>query len=75
VNKIVIDIERCKGCYLCADTCPEELLVVCDQPNAGGYYPVRISKQEACNACGLCATVCPDAAIAVYKEIKKKQVK
>ena len=71
MNEVIINIERCKGCCLCTDTCPKKLLVVCERPNASGCYPIRITVQAECTACGLCASVCPDAAIAVYKEVKK----
>lgn len=72
VNQLSIDIERCKGCGLCVEACPNELLEIADEPNASGCYPAGLANPAACTACGLCATVCPDAAIAVYKEIKAK---
>ncbi len=66
VNKIVIDIERCKGCYLCIEACPRDILEPGDKMNIGGCYPVRQKPDGDCTGCTLCARVCPDAAIEVY---------
>ena len=69
---IIIDRERCKGCYLCIDSCPNRLIQISNILNAQGYYPVEFShdgeKSKGCNACATCATVCPDIAIEVYSE-------
>jgi len=73
VNRIVIDIERCKGCCLCVEACPRELIEVSDHPNASGAYPACFKADGKCTACALCATMCPDAAIEVYREVKGKK--
>lgn len=72
MNRIEIDFERCKGCYLCIEACPTKIIEVSDRLNAGGCYPVRQTEGGECTACALCARVCPDAAIEVYREIKEK---
>jgi 2-oxoglutarate ferredoxin oxidoreductase subunit delta len=63
-----IDRERCKGCLLCARSCPTKVLDADSEPNSWGYYPVKAVAMEKCIACGNCYTVCPDVAITVYKE-------
>ena len=73
MNKIVIDIERCKGCCLCVEACPRGIIEVSDRPNAAGYYPVRPTEDGECTACAICATVCPDCAIEVFREDKKSR--
>jgi len=70
VNKVVIDAERCKGCYLCIEACPKNVIEISDCLNAGGCYPARPSKDGQCTACAFCATVCPDTAIEVYRDVK-----
>lgn len=64
---IVIDRERCKGCYLCVETCPRVCISVDGKINAAGYYPA-VPDSNVCSGCALCATVCPDVAIEVYRE-------
>ena len=71
MNKITIEIERCKGCCLCLEACPQNMIAVSDRPNAAGYYPARVTEDGECTACAICATVCPDCAIEVFREDKK----
>jgi 2-oxoglutarate ferredoxin oxidoreductase subunit delta len=73
VSWIEIDEERCKGCYLCIDACPEGNIALSDCLNAGGAYPARYTGNGHCKACTKCARVCPDAAIEVYHEKKPKK--
>jgi 2-oxoglutarate ferredoxin oxidoreductase subunit delta len=66
-GKPVIDRERCKGCLLCARSCPMKVLAADESPNSWGYYPSRAVAEEKCIACGNCYQVCPDVAITVYR--------
>lgn len=34
---IVIDIEKCKGCGLCVEVCPQDVIVLGNNVNAKGY--------------------------------------
>lgn len=69
MSKIIIETDRCKGCYLCIDVCPRNCIEQSDLPNAGGYYPARPVAEAECTACTLCATVCPDVAITVVRSV------
>lgn len=71
-GKIVIDRERCKGCYLCIEVCPFERIEVDDQLNRKGYRPARFKEGisddgKTCTGCTQCALVCPEVAIEVYR--------
>ena len=69
-GKIVIDRERCKGCHICIDFCPNELIEVDKTLNKRGYSPARAKekpKEKGCTGCAQCATVCPEVAIEVYR--------
>ena len=56
---------RCKGCRLCIEFCPQDVLTLSSAMNAKGYrFPVVAQgKQEACVACGFCSLVCPEFAV------------
>jgi len=66
-GKIVIDRERCKGCYLCVRACPVKVLEQDKTPNSTGTYPVRAANLAKCIACASCYEVCPDVCIEVYE--------
>jgi 2-oxoglutarate ferredoxin oxidoreductase subunit delta len=65
---IVIEEDLCKGCGLCVDACPKDILKIDEgKRNAGGYHPVGITLQDECISCALCAEICPDVVIEVYR--------
>ncbi|MDA3861457.1 MAG: 4Fe-4S dicluster domain-containing protein [Melioribacteraceae bacterium] len=71
-GNIIIDIEKCKGCEICMDACPEDVIAMSKEVNNKGYlYAVKI--EDSCTGCTNCALVCPDAVITVYREVKKKK--
>lgn len=74
MSRIIIDIERCKGCYMCIDVCPRNCIEPGVLPNAAGYYPARPTENGECTACTLCATVCPDVAITVWRSVGDAEV-
>lgn len=73
VGTIDIASERCKGCLLCIEVCPNGLLECGEQMNAKGYLPARrkevASIEKQCTGCTMCAVVCPEGAIEVYREV------
>ncbi|HLF27773.1 MAG TPA: 4Fe-4S dicluster domain-containing protein [Anaerolineae bacterium] len=67
-GRIVVDVERCKGCELCTTVCPKDLITMAETFNAKGYRPaVLVDPNRACTGCAICAVICPDAAITVYR--------
>ncbi|GAB4117350.1 MAG: ferredoxin family protein [Candidatus Caldatribacteriota bacterium] len=65
--KIVIDEERCKGCELCLEACPQKIIVMAEGFNKKGYHPAQQINPEKCTGCAFCALTCPDVAIEVFK--------
>lgn len=57
---IEIKKEWCKGCEICVEFCPFNVLAM------NGALP-EVVNIDACTACGLCEIRCPDFAIKVIK--------
>lgn len=69
---IIVDIEKCKGCELCSQACPQESLELSRQVNSKGYlYIVKI--EDNCTGCTNCALVCPEGVIRVYRKTEDKK--
>lgn len=64
---IVVDTERCKGCNLCAVSCPLNVISLAKEVNVKGYNYAHQVLVDTCNGCSSCAIVCPDGCISVYK--------
>ena len=66
---VVINRDRCKGCALCVNACPQHVLHLSDTYNIRGYRPVVLDESvAACTGCAVCAVVCPDVVFTVYRE-------
>jgi 2-oxoglutarate ferredoxin oxidoreductase subunit delta len=63
---IVIDIEKCKGCGLCVEVCPQKVIELGNNVNTKGYFYADIIKED-CTVCENCVMVCPDTVITLYK--------
>ncbi|OQX88571.1 tungsten formylmethanofuran dehydrogenase [candidate division KSB1 bacterium 4484_87] len=60
LHKIEIIEELCKGCDICVQFCPFDVLAM-------NGPVVEVVNLEKCTACGLCELHCPDFAIIVTK--------
>lgn len=69
-NKGIVkfNVNKCKGCELCASACPKKLIGLSASVNGMGYHPAGIEKMDECIACASCALMCPDGVIQVYKD-------
>jgi len=71
---VVIDVDRCKGCGLCTNVCPANILALAqDMFNAKGYHPVVVTDAEKCIGCASCARICPDVVFTVYRQKRQTQ--
>lgn len=68
---ILVEIEKCKGCELCAVACPQETLELSRELNSKGYHYI-VKVKDNCTGCANCALVCPDGIIKVYRRTLDK---
>ncbi len=66
--EIHINEAWCKGCVICVDVCPHDVLVM-EEGIA------KVKDIEKCTACNLCELECPDFAIVVIDNRKSKKEK
>ena len=66
-GRIVINMERCKGCGLCITVCPKHGITFAAESNQNGYFPAQV-KDGVCTGCTRCAIVCPEGIIEVYAD-------
>ncbi len=66
-GRIVINMERCKGCGLCITVCPKHGITLSAESNQNGYFPAQV-QEGVCTGCTRCAIVCPEGIIEVYAD-------
>lgn len=64
---IVVDTVSCKGCSLCVESCPTNVIQLAKEVNAKGFHYAYMENPESCTGCTNCSTVCPDSCITVYR--------
>jgi Pyruvate/2-oxoacid:ferredoxin oxidoreductase delta subunit len=66
-GKVTINVEECKGCGLCVESCPPKCLELGRELSAYGVHPAHYSGHD-CTGCGICFYCCPEpGAIEVYR--------
>jgi 2-oxoglutarate ferredoxin oxidoreductase subunit delta len=72
-GRIIIEVDRCKGCLLCIAACKPKQIKISKKMNKTGYNIVEFCDEGKCNACTLCGIICPDAAIEVIEIIETEK--
>jgi NAD-dependent dihydropyrimidine dehydrogenase PreA subunit len=70
IATITIHQHLCKGCDICVDVCPKDVLDMIETPDRWEGAMVEIINLDNCNGCKLCEYECPDFAIEIYKKKK-----
>lgn len=65
---IVVDTEKCKGCELCREACPQDVISMAHEVNGTGYHYAYMKDPDKCIGCSNCGLICPDSVITVYKK-------
>ena len=63
MEKVRLDVERCKGCYLCIENCKIGAISLSGYTNGKGVVTVQVD-QDKCVGCLTCVLVCPYGALA-----------
>ncbi|MDD3725979.1 MAG: 4Fe-4S binding protein [Candidatus Ratteibacteria bacterium] len=67
--------ERCKGCGLCIDVCPQKVFCVSREFNKMGYHYIEPEGEGkgSCTGCQRCVMICPDVAIEILKKVESSK--
>ena len=66
--KTEVDPNTCKGCGICIQACPKDVLEPSGELNSSGYIYTKY-KGDGCIGCAMCFYSCPEpGAITVYKK-------
>ncbi|MCT8138854.1 4Fe-4S binding protein [Anaerobacillus sp. CMMVII] len=71
-KRVIFNEDICKGCALCVNVCPQDIIKISETINLKGYHPAYVEDQEACTSCTACGRICPDGVITVYRPIERK---
>jgi len=66
LTQIEINESWCKGCEICVEVCPKDVLKMED-------FVARVDNLDNCIECMLCEVLCPDFAIVVHASKEKKK--
>ncbi|MFP3261547.1 MAG: 4Fe-4S binding protein [Nitrososphaeria archaeon] len=72
--EVIINKERCKGCEICINACPQQNLSLSENVNSQGYHYVEffeMGKKGECTGCKICWWVCPEYAILEVRKNEK----
>ena len=71
---IIVNADRCKGCQLCVEACPQHVIALAPRRvNVPGYPYVEAARPDQCIGCASCGIVCPDGCITVYRKKMEQQ--
>lgn len=73
MGNIKVVSDRCKGCGLCENACPQKIIgIQKEKININGYFTAICIDPEKCTGCSMCAVMCPECAIIVERQVRKK---
>ena len=58
-GNIAVNVDECKGCGLCVESCPPKCLMLSQELNQYGVHPAHYIGKD-CTGCGICFYCCPE---------------
>ena len=68
MHQVNIDKSFCKGCMICLNACPKNVIETTDIRSEAGHLVPQAINLIDCTACRLCEIMCPDTCIEVIKD-------
>ncbi|MCI2061939.1 MAG: 4Fe-4S binding protein [Eubacteriaceae bacterium] len=65
MEKISIDVSRCKGCGYCICVCPSGAITKSEEVSKKGYTVISVDESK-CVQCGSCYKMCPDYVFQIF---------
>ena len=66
--KVIIENKWCKGCLICVNACPKNVIEVSEIRNEKGYLMPDAVREQDCIGCLICEKMCPDTCIEIIKD-------
>jgi 2-oxoglutarate ferredoxin oxidoreductase subunit delta len=66
--RVIIEVDKCKGCGICITVCPKKILKFSGKFNVSGYNYVECTDESMCILCKSCVLMCPDVVFTLIKE-------
>ena len=63
----------CKGCSICIEACPKNVIKSSGRIDAKGHVLPEEGDMKRCSGCRLCELVCPDFAVALMEDGDKEE--
>ncbi len=67
-KSLIVVHDRCKGCELCIEVCPVDVLEPSDGLNSRGVITPAMKREGKCTLCTMCENMCPDLAIYILPD-------
>lgn len=63
--KHIVDIEKCRGCGKCVESCGLELWILKNREDGRKVAAITEEAKDVCHLCGTCRESCPEKAIII----------
>lgn len=68
MKKMKLNLEKCKGCFLCVSVCPTKAITPSGELAESGYEVIKVDESK-CIQCGSCYRICPDCVLEILDKV------